>query len=70
VKNNKNFEDDWDDLGQELCDNLNRNVLLEHLELVRIGINKSDKTYYEALKIEKYLQYFDKYVAWKYKRKR
>jgi hypothetical protein len=56
MKNNTNLEDNGEDIGQKLCNNLSRNILLEHLILVRRGINKPDKIYYEALKIEKHLQ--------------
>ncbi len=42
---------DWDHLGQSLADNLNKNVMLEHIEFVELGISDVDDDYYRALEL-------------------
>src|SRR5260221_9383899 len=39
-----------DDLVQAFVNNLNRNVMLDHIEYVEMGIGSIDDNYYEALR--------------------
>jgi (p)ppGpp synthase/HD superfamily hydrolase len=44
----KKINDNW---AQEICDNLNRNVMLDHIEYVELGIRELDDDYYRALRV-------------------
>lgn len=42
-----------EEIGQNLVDNLNRNVMLDHIEYVERGIREPDDDYYRALEMKK-----------------
>lgn len=56
----------WDELGQGLTDNLNRNVSLEHIKDVEKGIKPADDDYNFIKKNIKHYKTLDSYRKWRY----
>ena len=52
-------------LAQALADNLNRNVMLEHIEDVESGFRPKNNDYLRFKKIERHLQTLEGYRKWK-----
>src|SRR5688572_22415560 len=52
--------------GQDLADNLNRNVILEHIEMVEQGKRPNDADYYKFIKFRRHLASLPEYQKWKY----
>src|SRR5438552_4630011 len=56
-------------LAQNLADNLNRNVMLDHIEYVEKGIRPKDADYFKFLKIKDNLVSLEQFQKWKYSKK-
>lgn len=54
-------------IGESLVENLNRNVLLDHLDSVEKGIAKHDDVYDKNHKQRGKLQDLKKFICWKYR---
>jgi hypothetical protein len=54
------------DTGQALADNLNRNVMLEHIEEVEKGNKPKDSDYLEFTAIRQHLSSLRAFQDWKY----
>ena|SRR6266516_4374679 len=55
--------------AQKLADNLNRNVMLDHIEYVEKGIRPKDADYFKFLKIKDNLVSLEQFQKWKYSKK-
>ena len=53
-------------LGEELVENLNRNVILEHVENVETGLNEKDDLYYQYCDHKDKLKDIKSFICWKY----
>lgn len=56
----------WDEIGQELADNLNRNVVLDHIEFVEKNIRPADDDYYFFKNNIKHYKTLNSYRKWRY----
>jgi len=54
------------DTGQTLADNLNRNVILEHIEEVEKGNRPKDSDYLKFIGIRQHLSSLQAFQEWKY----
>lgn len=52
------------------ADNLQRNIMLDHIEFVEKGIRPPDDDYRYCLSIKEHLETLEKYKKWKYAKKR